>query len=245
MSERRSRAAVGGLSSSAARAREAMERGAADNPARLDHVLGCDRDALCQRWLAPVIERGPIAIDPSLERRECAEALWSRGLLSDDWLEDSRAIEPLGMSDAEALVAIARMGAWVATVEALAYESFGRARETPPARVCWRVGPAARIAPPCERRPFSDGRSARFRPGTTAASDELTQPLRARASDGEQRWIDAFEQDVRRYWSWTLSGREYRKNPYTPLCEAWVRGAGIEQREDGAIGLWLPWRVVQ
>lgn len=243
MSERRARAAVGGLSSSAARAREAMERGAADNPARLDHVLGVDRDALCQRWLAPTIERGPIEIDPSLDGRECAEVLWSRGALSGDWLDDSHAVEPIALSPAEAIVAIARMGAWVATVEALAHEALGRAERPQPARVRWRVGPPGQIELRREARPFCEGRAARFRAGTIAASDELTQPLRAQRSSAEQPWIDAFGQDVRRHWSWTLSGRDYAKNPYTPLCAAWLCGAAIERCDEAAIVLLLPWSI--
>lgn len=53
-------------------------------------------------------------------------------------------------------------------------------------------------------------------------------------------WVDALHRDAVNHWSWALSVREKRPNPFTPLCEAWALGYAIELVDDQLVLLFAP-----
>ncbi len=261
----RSRVAVGGLPASVARAKSALESGDDDAPARLDRVLGYDATAVCERLLAPSrdkLREALAAIDGVIDGREACEALVARGLLEPRWLDGQRdVVSANGALDAPASpLAFAELAADAATitaVESLAFECRNLARIRGSDTIRWRVGSAQIARRASERRPGDEGRSARCKAGTIDASHQLLTLLSGRTDferrDDEredrddfrahhERWISAFEEDVRRYWSWSLAGRNAAMNPYAPLCAAWLSGYVIEAIEP-ALVLFAPARA--
>lgn len=248
---------MGGLAASVARAKDAIESGSEHDPSRLDRLLGCDAAEVCRRLLAPARPRKQdalAAIDGAAHAQEALEALIARGLCDESWLDGRRVfVRALEVADVQAgpreLAELAADAATVAAVEALALECRARGGRSGTDVIRWRVGLAQRAARARDRRPFDEGRSSRFKPGTVVASSELVQPLFLRtdfeavesADDdwvafdqfrlAHERWIDAFEEDVRRYWSWALARRNAALNVYEPLCAAWLSGYVIEAIE--------------
>ncbi len=55
-----------------------------------------------------------------------------------------------------------------------------------------------------------------------------------------QPWIQALERDAVNHWSWALSVREKRPNPFTPLCEVWALGYAVELVDDETVLLFAP-----
>lgn len=53
-------------------------------------------------------------------------------------------------------------------------------------------------------------------------------------------WIDALHRDAVNHWSWALSVREKRPNPFTPLCEVWALGYAVEIVDDQLVVLFAP-----
>ncbi len=253
----KARVAVGGLPASVARAQLARDSGVADDPSRLDRLLGLEPVDVCSRLLAPARpqkQEALSAIEGAASAQEAIEALVSRGLLEEQWLDERRVI--VYATDAGDLGARARDvadlaadAATVSAIESLARECRARGGRVGSDSIRWRVGLAQRAPRAVERRPFDEGRAARFKPGTVAASTELTDLLSIRtdfsaneswdeeiaAGDlfrfAHERWVDAFEEDVRRHWSWGLSRRSPSQNPYAPLCAAWLAGYVIEAIE--------------
>lgn len=264
----RARVAVGGLAASVARAKDAIESGSEDDPSRLDRLLGCDANEVSRRLLAPARpqkQEALAAIEGTHSAQEALEALVARGLLDESWLDGRRTIvraidagdlQPRPRDIAELAADISAVRA----VESLAFESRARGGRVGSEAIRWRVGLAQYAPRAFARRPFDEGRSARFKPGTVVASTDLVQNLYARTDyetpevTGEEwvvfdlfrmaheRWIDAFEEDVRRYWSWGLARRNPAQNPYAPLCAAWLAGYVIESIEPELV-LFAPSRL--
>jgi len=46
--------------------------------------------------------------------------------------------------------------------------------------------------------------------------------------------------DLVSHWSWALSVREKRPNPFTPLCEIWMLGYAPEVLDEEALVLFAP-----
>lgn len=53
-------------------------------------------------------------------------------------------------------------------------------------------------------------------------------------------WLRACERDAVNHWSWALSAREKKPNPFTPLCEVWALGYAVEHVDDETIVLYAP-----
>ena len=249
-SERRGRVALGGLPASVARARAAIERGVLDDPSRLDRLLGYDASEVCARLVTPALAARAVAEAAIVGVRsvdEATEVLVARGLLEDDWIEHRRWLGDDERSAMRALVAIAADASAAMTVERLAVEAMARAERAAGfgGVFRWRAANSWVDATSAER-PFGEGRRARPRSATLVAIDALLQPLATRApSDAMDTWVDAFATDVRRHWSWALSGREPARNPFTPLCAAWMLGYAIERVSDDEIALCVCVREAQ
>ncbi len=241
-SERRGRVALGGLPASVARARAAIERGALDDPQRLDRLLSYDASEVCARLVTPALAaraEAEAAIVGVRSVDEAAEVLVARGLLEDDWIEQRRWLGDDDRSALRTLVAIAADASAAMTVERLAVEALARAERAAGFGGVFRWRAANPwVDTTSAERPFGEGRRARPRSATLVAIDALLQPLATRPpSDAMDTWVDAFATDVRRHWSWALSGREPGRNAFTPLCAAWMLGYVIERVSDEEIAL--------
>jgi hypothetical protein len=53
-------------------------------------------------------------------------------------------------------------------------------------------------------------------------------------------WVSAFAADAVNHWSWALSVREKRPNPFTPLCEVWLLGYAVDHIDEDMIVLFAP-----
>ncbi|MDP3274052.1 MAG: hypothetical protein Q8Q09_02580 [Deltaproteobacteria bacterium] len=53
-------------------------------------------------------------------------------------------------------------------------------------------------------------------------------------------WISALIQDTVNQWSWALSVREKRPNPFEPLCAIWALGYAVESVDEDALVLLAP-----
>lgn len=53
-------------------------------------------------------------------------------------------------------------------------------------------------------------------------------------------WVQAVQRDVVNHWSWALSVREKKPNPFTPLCEVWALGYAVDHVDDETIVLYAP-----
>lgn len=92
------------------------------------------------------------------------------------------------------------------------------------------------VEAPAGYRPFRDGYLVPEYIPVGSETWASRSPMQIRYAG----WIDALHRDATHHWSWALSVREKRPNPFTPLCEAWALGYAIEVVSDELVLLYAP-----
>jgi hypothetical protein len=192
--------------------------------------MGHARECELANVPATVAAAATLAADPAgISAAETLARLCFERLYGDTAASEPRMLWRVGASDECSPLGERRPGAAKARAPKPGlWESFGAFRKAFSARL-------GSVLPKGYRR-WKDGLIVPEYVSDSYASYQAKSPFEVT----HQPWIHALERDAVNQWSWALSVREKRPNPFTPLCEVWALGYAVELVDDETLLLFAP-----